>query len=142
MLWKSFSISKILNLFLFVGTPIVRAYKVVDFNCVDFSCCFVSNRFVAPIVAAIFPIGVLGLIPSTTVLSVRFERIGFRKTRFAILIILTEYIDLICILELSFGFKQPLKMSIFLKEYRKRVSKKIQNAQPCLRVDPLIVKTK
>ena len=49
--------------------------------------------FLNPIVAAIFPIGVLGLIPSTTVLSVRFERIGFRKTRFAILIILTEYID-------------------------------------------------
>ena len=52
--------------------------------------------FLNAIVATIFSIGVLGLIPSTTVLTVRFERIEFRKTRFAILIILTEYIDLIC----------------------------------------------
>ena len=46
--------------------------------------------FLNPIVAAIFPIGVLGLIPSTTVLSVRFERIEFRKTRIAIPLILTR----------------------------------------------------
>ena len=71
--------------------------------------------FLNPIVAAFFPIGVLGLFPSTRVLSVRFDRIGFRKTRIAIPFILTEYIDLICILDLSFGFNQRLKMSIFLK---------------------------
>ena len=89
--------------------------------------------FLNPIVAAIFPIGVLGLIPSTTVLSVRFERIGFRKTRFAILIILTEYIDLICILELSFGFNQPLKTSTFFEvKPKKSFQKNTQNAQPCL----------
>ena len=81
--------------------------------------------FLNPIVAAIFPIGVLGLIPSTRVLSVRFERIGFRKTRFAILIILTEYIDLICILELSFGFNQRLKISILFEVKPKKSFQKI-----------------
>ena len=136
MLWKSFSISKILNLFLDVGAlKFVRAFKVVVFfvNFLYSFCKFLVYLFLNQIVAAFFPIGVLGLIPSTTVLSVRFERIGFRKTRIAIPLILTEYIDLICILELSFGFNQPLKISTFFEvKPKKSFQKNTQNAQPCL----------
>ena len=48
-------------------------------------------------------------------------------------LILTEYIDLICILELSFAFNQPLKISTFFEvKPKKSFQKNTQNAQPCL----------